>query len=64
MKVALISIALLALLATAFPVNDDSNKSTPVELGLVQWNRDLEAAQKISESSGRPMLMLFQEVPG
>ncbi len=35
-----------------------------VEVGLVQWGRDLEAAQKQSAESGKPILVLFQEVPG
>ena len=35
-----------------------------VEIGLVRWGRDLEAAQKESAASGKPILMLFQEVPG
>ena len=64
MKLMLISVALLALLAGILPVDDDSKKSTPVELGMVKWNRDLDAAQNLSKSSGRPILMLFQEVPG
>lgn len=36
----------------------------PVEIGLVPWGRDLEAAQKESADSGKPILLLFQEVPG
>ena len=36
----------------------------PVELGAVQWERDLEAAKQISADSGKPVLVLFQEVPG
>lgn len=35
-----------------------------VEVGLVRWGRDLEAAQKQSKESGKPILLLFQEVPG
>lgn len=34
------------------------------ELGAVPWLRDFEAAQKVSRASGRPMLVLFDEVPG
>lgn len=34
------------------------------ELGRVQWGRDLKAAQAQSRATGRPILLLFQEVPG
>ena len=36
----------------------------PVELGAVDWGRDLEAAKKTSAETGKPILVLFQEVPG
>jgi hypothetical protein len=34
------------------------------ELGLVRWGRDFEHALAASRSSGRPVLVLFDEVPG
>jgi len=34
------------------------------ELGIVRWGRDLDAALERSRSSGRPVLVLFDEVPG
>ncbi len=36
----------------------------PVELGTVKWGRDYEAGLKTVKESGKPMLLLFQEVPG
>jgi len=36
----------------------------PVELGNVSWGRNLDAAKATSRASGRPILLLFQEVPG
>ena len=36
----------------------------PIEIGLVRWGRNLEAARKQSSESGKPILLLFQEVPG
>lgn len=36
----------------------------PVELGRVDWLRDYEAGVARAEETGRPMLLLFQEVPG
>jgi len=36
----------------------------PVEAGLVDWGRDFEAARMTSRETGRPIFMLFQEIPG
>lgn len=36
----------------------------PQELGAIAWERDFDAALTASERSGRPVLLLFQEVPG
>ena len=38
--------------------------AAPVELGEVKWGRDYEAALADSVESRRPVLILFQEVPG
>jgi len=38
--------------------------ANPEELGTVHWLRDLEAGQKEAAKTGKPMLLLFQEVPG
>ena len=38
--------------------------AAPPELGKVEWSRDLDAAYAESSKSGRPVLLLFQEVPG
>ncbi|MGB0371898.1 MAG: thioredoxin family protein [Opitutales bacterium] len=34
------------------------------ELGDVRWTRDYETALDLSKESGKPVLILFQEVPG
>ena len=34
------------------------------ELGQVHWGRSLEEAKAQSAESGKPILVLFQEVPG
>lgn len=34
------------------------------ETGKVRWGRDLEAAKVAAATSGRPIMLLFQEVPG
>lgn len=36
----------------------------PMEVGLVQWGRDLDEALQASDESGKPVFALFQEVPG
>jgi len=36
----------------------------PVEVGHVRWGRDLDAALQKSAETGKPVFVLFQEVPG
>lgn len=36
----------------------------PEEVGKVTWGRDYEAALKTAKSTGKPIFLLFQEVPG
>lgn len=36
----------------------------PIELGAVAWGRDLETARGASAKTGKPVMVLFQEVPG
>lgn len=38
--------------------------SQPEELGQVHWIRDLDAGRAAAQKSGKPILILFQEVPG
>ena len=39
-------------------------KDNPIEVGSVNWGRDLDQALNLSTKTGRPVLVLFQEVPG
>jgi hypothetical protein len=39
-------------------------KESPIEVGLVNWGRDLNQALTLSGETGRPVFLLFQEVPG
>jgi len=57
----LVTIILLAIYATAYGSQTARN---PVEVGHVNWGRDFDAALKMSAESGKPVLVLFQEVPG
>ncbi len=34
------------------------------ELGMVRWSRDLEESLATAKQTGKPALVLFQEVPG
>jgi hypothetical protein len=51
-----------AFLATAVPGAPHSNPEP--ELGVVRWGRDLDPALAASHATGRPVLVLFDEVPG
>ncbi|MDJ0803309.1 MAG: hypothetical protein QNI89_09415 [Desulfobacterales bacterium] len=55
------AIIFLTLCATA---HGSQTVVNPVEVGTVQWGRNFDAALKMSAESGKPVLVLFQEVPG
>lgn len=42
----------------------DQVMNGPIELGKVQWLRDYEQALEQSRETGKPVFILFQEVPG
>lgn len=44
--------------------NPHSAFETPPELGAVRWLRDLDAGKAEAKKSGKPLVILFQEVPG
>ena len=54
-------LALVALLVAPLPAAQDA---APIEVGAVHWSHDLDAALAASAESGRPVFLLFQEVPG
>ena len=39
-------------------------QTNPVELGNVHWLRSYDDAQLKSKTEGKPILILFQEIPG
>jgi hypothetical protein len=41
-----------------------SQEYTPPELGTVSWQTDHDKALALSAKSGKPVFLLFQEVPG
>lgn len=46
------------------PMLNQGEVSAPVELGTVRWHRDLDAGLAEVRSTGRPLFLLFQEIPG
>lgn len=52
-------LAALLISAQALAANEN-----PIEVGSVTWGRDLDQALKLSGETGRPVFVLFQEVPG
>ncbi len=55
MKTLLLSMFVVASLVVA---------ENPVEIGTVSWERSHEQALQLAEESGKPVFLLFQEVPG
>ena len=56
------ALRLAALLLLAVP--HAGAEENPIETGLVEWSHDLDAALAASAETGRPVFLLFQEVPG
>ena len=51
--------------AAGDPAHGSSSEACPaIELGTVAWGYDLDAATARSREDGRPVFLLFQEVPG
>jgi hypothetical protein len=58
------AILALGLSASCQPEKESPAGANPVEAGTVSWGRDLDAALAASKSSGKPVFLLFQEIPG
>ena len=56
-------LTLPALAVAALAIGNVTN-DVPIELGLVEWERSFPAAQAKAKSVDKPVLLLFQEVPG
>ena len=52
---------IIAIGATAF---GGETIRIPIEVGDVRWGRDFDIALESSAKNGKPVLVLFQEVPG
>ena len=56
-----ITLIILAVGVTAYGGEVVDN---PIEVGDVRWGRDFDAALESSAKTGKPVLVLFQEIPG
>ena len=57
-------LAMIIVLAISVTAYGDQTTSNPVEVGDVRWGRDFDAALKKSAAESKPVLVLFQEIPG
>lgn len=57
-------LSLIGASGAAFAQERTNPNKQSEELGKVSWFRNYEAALKAADRSGKPVLMLFQEVPG
>ncbi len=55
---------ILLALCLALAACSAETTENPVELGKVKWQRDHDAAFAQAKKIGKPVLVLFQEVPG
>lgn len=70
--VQLSAILCVAALAFAVPATSivqdrptaDELRTQPIEIGTVDWLRDYDEARRVAAESGKPILLMFQEVPG
>lgn len=56
--------AAVAAAALAANPSTGADDDAPRELGAVDWGRKLEPALASAKESGKPVLLLFQEIPG
>ena len=54
----------LLALAMGAPAYAGEIKTNPIEVGHVRWQRDFDHALMESADNGKPLFVLFQEVPG
>jgi len=55
---------LAGLILSSSPGKTDLDQANPVEVGEVRWSRDYKGALSRSRQTGKPLFLLFQEVPG
>lgn len=60
----MMKLALALVVTVAATLGSCMAQQNPVEIGKVKWTRDLDGALAKSKKSGKPVFLLFQEVPG
>lgn len=60
---AMVAFRLITMVALAAAALVGQGKPT-TEFGTIAWQRDFEAATAVAKKAKKPMLLLFQEVPG
>ena len=56
--------AVVVALGLAGVASSQTITKSPVELGIVDWEREYSAGLERVREDHKPMLLLFQEVPG
>ena len=60
-----VAVGLLMATGTSISAQDDDGApKSPREFGDVDWGRRIEPALETSARDGKPVMLLFQEVPG
>lgn len=55
---------IFALIVGAFATTASSAATNPIAAGTVKWLTDYDQAVALSQTSGKPIFLLFQELPG
>ena len=61
MRMAFAVLGCVGALVAGVPLAASAN---PIEVGAVEWRRDLDGALEDSARTGKPVFAFFQEVPG
>lgn len=59
-----LAVSLTSVTATAAPPPEKATAAQPPELGAIHWQRGFDGALAAAKKADRPLLVLFQEVPG
>ena len=57
-------LAIMVILVVGVAAHGGDTTKNSIEAGNVRWGRDLDAALNNSAETGKPVLVLFQEIPG
>ena len=60
----ILPLAAASAIGLAMSTSCQSAGAPPVELGHVDWQRNYERGLELVNENHKPMLLLFQEVPG